>query len=75
MLGVRRETVNAVAQELQDEGAIRYAHGQVQIVDRAQLERVSCECYRLRIDRYNKLLHQSPVLLTGHSPSETLRAV
>ncbi len=75
MLGVRRETVNAVAQELQDEGAIRYAHGQVQIVDRGQLERASCECYRLRIDRYNKLLHQAPVLLKGQSPNRTLRAV
>lgn len=75
MLGVRRETVNAIAQELQDEGTIRYAHGQVRIVDRAQLERISCECYRLRIDRYNELLRRPPFLLEGRSPNGTLRAV
>ncbi len=75
MLGTRRETVNAIAQELQDKGAIRYAHGQVKIVDRAQLERASCECYKVRIERYNELLHQAPVLLADRSPNGTLRAV
>ncbi len=75
MLGARRETVNAAAQELQDQGAIRYAHGRVKIVNRAQLERVSCECYRLRIDRYAELLRQAPFLLKNHSRNGALRAI
>lgn len=45
MLGVRREGVNLAATKLQHVGAIRYSRGQITIVDRARLERESCECY------------------------------
>ncbi len=55
MLGARRGTVNAVAQDLQEQGAIRYARGQVQIIDRALLKRTSCECYQLSVERYDNL--------------------
>jgi CRP-like cAMP-binding protein len=46
MLGVRRTSVTEVASNIQKRGAITYARGVIQIVDRAALERLSCECYR-----------------------------
>jgi CRP-like cAMP-binding protein len=45
MLGVQRTTVSAVARMLQDQGLIRYRRGTIQIVDRAAIEKRSCECY------------------------------
>ncbi len=69
MLGARRGTVNAVAQDLQEQGAIRYARGQVQILDRAILKRASCECYQLSADRYDNLLQQVPFYGKGDAPN------
>jgi CRP-like cAMP-binding protein len=46
MLGVRRTSVTEVASTIQKRGAITYSRGVIQIVDRAALERLSCECYR-----------------------------
>jgi CRP-like cAMP-binding protein len=45
MLGVQRTTVSAVARMLQEQGLIRYRRGSIQIVDRAAVEKRSCECY------------------------------
>jgi CRP-like cAMP-binding protein len=45
MLGVRREGVTIAAAKLQKLGVIRYSRGVVTIVDRQQLEKLSCECY------------------------------
>jgi len=45
MLGVTRPTVTLVAGALQRAGLIRYRRGQLAILDRAGLERASCECY------------------------------
>jgi CRP-like cAMP-binding protein len=55
MLGVRRTTVNFVAQSLQDAGLLRYRRGRVEIVDREKLLERACECYevvRRNIERY-----------------------
>lgn len=46
MLGVQRTTVTGVTAELQARGLIRTHRGRVEIIDRAGLERASCECYR-----------------------------
>lgn len=45
MLGVRRPAVSLAGTSLQSDGLIRYARGKITIVDRAGLERTSCECY------------------------------
>jgi CRP-like cAMP-binding protein len=51
MLGVRRTSVTEVARKIQDKGAITYARGVITILDRAQLERFSCECYATLIEQ------------------------
>jgi CRP-like cAMP-binding protein len=45
MLGVRREGVTEAAGKLQKLGVIRYARGQITVIDRPKLETLSCECY------------------------------
>jgi CRP-like cAMP-binding protein len=47
MLGVRRQTVSAVASQLCRQGWIVYQRGCIQIVDRAGLEGATCECYEI----------------------------
>ena len=54
MLGVRRQSVTAVAGALQNTGAISYKHGHVKVLNRQRLEAGSCECYgviRAHFDR------------------------
>ena len=45
MLGVRRTSVTEVASKIQRFGAINYSRGVINILDRAALEKMSCECY------------------------------
>lgn len=45
LLGVQRTTVNAVARVLQEQGLIAYRRGAIQVIDRAGLQKVSCDCY------------------------------
>jgi len=45
MLGVRREGVTEAAGKLQKLGVIRYSRGRIQVLDREQLQQLSCECY------------------------------
>jgi CRP-like cAMP-binding protein len=45
MLGVRRTTVTLVAGRLEREGVLTCRRGYMQIINRAELERRSCECY------------------------------
>src|SRR6478735_5412015 len=56
MLGVRREGVTEAAGRLQDAGAISYARGHIQILDRQKLEATVCECYRVVKDEFDRLL-------------------
>jgi len=59
MLGVQRTTVTAVARSLQAKGAIRYRRGVVDIVDRAVLEQLACECYGVIRRNYERLLPEA----------------
>jgi CRP-like cAMP-binding protein len=56
MLGVRRASVSEVASKLQKAGFIRYNRGIMEIVDRAGLERASCECYHVIQREFDRLL-------------------
>lgn len=56
MLGSRRSTVSVAAGHLQREGFIDYRRGNVQIVNRAGLESVACECYGIVRSTYDALI-------------------
>lgn len=56
MLGVQRTTVTAVARSLQEKGFIRYRRGVVDIMDRAGLQALACECYGVIRNHYHRLL-------------------
>ncbi|MFO0926253.1 MAG: Crp/Fnr family transcriptional regulator [Gemmataceae bacterium] len=56
MLGVRRQTITGVALGLQEARLIAYRRGMTQIVDRAGLERASCECYRITRRVYDQMM-------------------
>jgi Mn-dependent DtxR family transcriptional regulator len=45
MLGVRRTSVTEIASKLQDEGIIRYRRGHIELLNRRELEKRSCECF------------------------------
>ncbi|MCE3250105.1 MAG: Crp/Fnr family transcriptional regulator, partial [Geminicoccaceae bacterium] len=55
MLGVQRTTVTAAARALQQAGLIAYKWGSVTVLDRAGLERVSCECYGVIREHYEQV--------------------
>lgn len=56
MLEIRREGVAEGAMKLQQAGAIRYARGHITVLDRDELERRSCECYRVVKKEYDRML-------------------
>jgi CRP-like cAMP-binding protein len=47
MLGVRREGVTQAALKLQQLEVISYSRGLIKVIDRNQLEQLSCECYEV----------------------------
>lgn len=56
MLGVQRGSVTLAANELKRLKLIDYHRGHVTIIDRAGLEKLSCECYRLIRNEQDRLL-------------------
>lgn len=56
MLGVRRAGVSEAAEQLQQEGIIRYQRGQFTVVDRRRLEEYACECYPVVHQRFAEFL-------------------
>ena len=63
MLGVHRPAVSIAAGLLQKAGLIKYHRGTVTVVDRAGLEKASCECYEMTEKSYHRLL--GPMLRSG----------
>jgi CRP-like cAMP-binding protein len=60
MLGVQRSTVTVAAGELQRAGIIGYSRGKINILDRAQLIKVACECYAIVSSSYERVLKSGP---------------
>jgi CRP-like cAMP-binding protein len=56
MLGVRREGVTEGARKLQEAGLISYRRGHITVLDRAGLEKRTCECYAVVRREYARLL-------------------
>jgi CRP-like cAMP-binding protein len=56
MLGVRRATVSEVAGRMQEAGFITYSRGVIRICNREGLESVSCRCYAVIRDEYERML-------------------
>jgi CRP-like cAMP-binding protein len=55
VLGVRRASVSQAAEGLQRAGLIEYRQGWIRILDRARLEGVACEDYRLSRAAYDQV--------------------
>ena len=61
ILGVRREGVTEAAGKLLKRGVIDYVRGQITVLDRSELEKLSCECYSVvkkESDRLMSIHHQ-----------------
>ena len=56
MLGVRRASVTEAAIALQKQQIIRYSRGKIEILNRSQLENITCECYCKIYSEYKRLL-------------------
>jgi len=55
-LGVRREGVTEAAGKLQKLGVIDYCRGHISVLDRKELEALSCECYAVVKQENDRLL-------------------
>jgi CRP-like cAMP-binding protein len=56
MLGVRRASVSDVLSPLQEIGLVSSNRGLITILNRAGLERESCECYRVMVTQFTRML-------------------
>ncbi len=63
MLGVRREGVTEAAGKLQKLGVIQYSRGRITVIDRPQLESLSCECYAVVKRETDRLLPYPTALM------------
>jgi CRP-like cAMP-binding protein len=55
MLGVQRSAVTIAAGVLQQQGLISYSRGEITIMDRPGLEALSCECYGVVNEAYQRV--------------------
>jgi len=60
MLGVQRSTVTVAAGNLQRAGMIGYSRGKINILDRAALTSMACECYSIVSSSYERVLQADP---------------
>jgi CRP-like cAMP-binding protein len=69
LLGVRREGITEAAGRLHAAGLIAYRRGHMTVLDRAQLERRSCECYAVVTREYDRLLPAAACLRRSSGPA------
>lgn len=75
MLGVRREGVTEAAGKLQKLGVIEYSRGQITVLDRPQLEQLSCECYAV-VKKETDRLMPCPITLSAIiHPADVVRTI
>jgi len=65
MLGVNRGSASQAASALQRAGLISYRRGKIQVVDRAGLEKASCECYAIVKERFDAFLTPPSTAVQG----------
>jgi CRP-like cAMP-binding protein len=56
MLGVRRAGVSETAAKLQEQGMIEYGRKKLRVINGSGLEEISCECFQVVRDEYDRLL-------------------
>jgi CRP-like cAMP-binding protein len=67
MLGTNRKSVTLAAQAMQKAGLISYRRGNMQVLDRAGLERASCECYAIVRERFDAFLKPPSSAVPGNT--------
>jgi CRP-like cAMP-binding protein len=73
MLGSNRKSVTLAAQSLQAAGLITYHRGKIQVVDRAGLEKASCECYAIVKERFDAFLTPPSTAVQGDTEGRRKR--
>jgi CRP-like cAMP-binding protein len=56
MLGVRRAGITETAATLQQRNLLKSGRGSLQVIDAVGLEAASCECFRVILEEYDRLL-------------------
>jgi CRP-like cAMP-binding protein len=70
ILGANRKSVTLAAQSMQTAGLI-YHRGTMQVLDRAGLEKASCECYAIVKERFDAFLTPPSTAVQGHNKGRT----
>ena len=73
MLGANRKSVTLAAQSLQTAGLISYHRGKIKVIDRAGLEKASCECYAIVKARFDAFLTPPATAFQGDTKGRTSR--
>jgi DNA-binding MarR family transcriptional regulator len=58
LLGVRRESVTQAAAKLHEAGYVRYSRGRITVLNHQALEQLSCECYAVVKQEFDRFLPQ-----------------
>lgn len=66
-LGVRRASVTNVAGSMEKQNLVRQARGIISLVDRAEIERQSCGCYRVIRDAYQRMPFNSDATSSAYA--------
>ena len=67
MLGANRKSITLAAQSMQNAGLISYRRGTLQVLDRAGLEKASCECYAIVKERFDAFLTPPSTAVQGNT--------